>query len=177
MRTEDAPPPGWYPDPDGTSRLRFWEGTDWSDRFRSRPTDGQLTIMTQVAADAARNEGSHRWVPDDHGLGNPNVNTQAVVDQVRLAARAEAERAAQMFGYQARSMTRDLQPLISQYTSKITRWFRIASVLAIVLLVGWVLWQVFLQVSLFEWIGDRIDNLTDDSSRDPVQGLIGPWGW
>ncbi|HSJ90533.1 MAG TPA: DUF2510 domain-containing protein [Ilumatobacter sp.] len=172
MRIQDAPPPGWYPDPEGTSRLRYWEGTDWSDRFRARPTDGQLSIMTQVAEAAAHREGAHRWVPDDHGLGNPSVDTQAVVDQVRLAARAEAERAAQMFGHQARSMTRDLQPLITEYTSKITRWFRIASVFAIVLLLAWVLWQFFVQVSLFEWIGDRIDNLTDDSPREPVQGLI-----
>ena len=177
MRIEQAPPPGWYPDPEGASRLRFWEGTDWTDRFRARPTDGQLSIMTQVAADAAQHAGAHRWVPEDRGLGHSSVDTQAVVDQVRLAARAEAERAAQMFGHQARSMTRDLQPLITEYTSKITRWFRIASVLAIVLLIAWVLWQVFVQVSLFEWIGDRIDNLTDDSSREPVQGLIGPWGW
>src|SRR5690606_9564640 len=174
MRIEHAPPPGWYPDPEGTSRLRFWEGTDWTDRFRARPTDGQLSIMTQVAADAVQHAGAHRWVPEDRGLGHSNVDTQAVVDQVRLAARAEAERAAQMFGNQARSMTRDLQPLITEYTSKITRWFRIASVLAIVLLIAWVLWQVFVQVSLFEWIGDRIDNLTDDSARDPVQGMIGP---
>jgi hypothetical protein len=177
MRIEDAPPPGWYPDPDGTSRLRYWEGTDWSDRFRARPTEGQLSIMAQVAADAAQHEGAHRWVPNDRGLGNPNVDTQAVVDQVRLAARAEAERAAQMFGYQARSMSRELQPLISQYTSRITRWFRIASVLAIIILVGWVLWQFFIQVSLFDWIGDRIDNLTDDSSGAPVLGVLAPFRW
>ena len=175
MRIQDAPPPGWYPDPEGTSRLRYWEGTDWTDRFRARPTDGQLSIMTQVAAAAAHREGAYRWVPDDHGIGNPSVNTQAVVDQVRLAARAEAERAAQMFGQQARSATRDLQPLISEYTSKITRWFRIASVLAITLLIAWVLWQVFVQVSLFEWIGDRVDNLTDESSQVSVRSaLLGP---
>lgn len=177
MRIEDAPPPGWYPDPEGTSRLRYWEGTDWSDRYRARPTDGQLSIMSQVAEAAAHHEGSHRWVPDARGLGNPAVDTQAVVDQVRMAARAEAERAAQMFGHQARTVGRDLQPLITEYTSKITRWFRIASVLAIVLLVAWVVWQVFVQVSLFEWIGDRIDNLTDDSNREPVPGLLTPFGW
>lgn len=174
MRLEDAPPPGWYPDPEGTSRLRYWEGTDWSDRFRPRPIQ---RYSAELPDTAAGKDGSHRWVPDATGLNNPAVNTQAVVDQVRMAARAEAERAANMFSQRARAATREIEPLISQYTSKVMKWFRIASVLAIVLLIGWVLWQVFVQVSLFDWIGDRIDNLTDDSSREPVPGLIVPWRW
>lgn len=172
MRLEDAPPPGWYPDPEGTSRLRYWEGTDWTDRYRARPI---VTYTGTLPETTAAQEGSHRWVPDAPGLNNPGVDTQAVVDQVRMAARAEAERAAQMFGQRARAATREIEPLISQYTSRIMRWFRIASVLAIVLLIGWVIWQVFVQVSLFDWIGERIDNLTDDD--EPVQGLIAPWFW
>ena len=39
MRVADAPPPGWYPDPEGGSRLRWWDGTDWSDRYRPRPPE------------------------------------------------------------------------------------------------------------------------------------------
>lgn len=175
MRIEDAPPPGWYPDPEGSSRLRFWEGTDWSDRFRPRPpSSSYLSQLTQIAEGAAHQEGAHRWVPDARGIGNPGVDTQAVVDQVRLAARAEAERAAEMFGQRARAAGRELEPLISEYTSKITRWFRIASVFAIVLLIAWVLWQVFVQVSLFDWIGDRIDNLTDESASIRSALLLPP---
>lgn len=169
MRIQDAPPPGWYPDPEGTSRLRYWEGTDWSDRFRARPSDAQLVqMLTDVHL---QGEGAHRWVPDAPPLAS---DPTAMVEQVRLAARAEAERAAQMFGHQARSVTRDLQPLISEYTSKITRWFRILSILAIIILVGWVLWQFFIQVSLFQWVGDRIDNLTGDSAPPPVRLLFAP---
>ena len=167
MRLEDAPPPGWYPDPEGTSRLRYWEGTDWTDRFRARPVE---TYTAELPAES--NEGAHRWVPDAPGLNNPGVDTQAVVDQVRMAARAEAERAAQMFTQRARAAGREIEPLISQYTSKITRWFRIASVLLILALVAWVVWQVFVQVSLFDWIGDRIDNLTDDAADASVWGLL-----
>lgn len=170
MRLEDAPPPGWYPDPEGGARLRYWEGTDWSDRFRPRPGPSYSPDLPQTAAGQ---EGAHRWVPDATGLNNPGVNTQAVVDQVRMAARAEAERAAEMFGQRARAATREIEPLISQYTSKVIKWFRIAAVLAVVLLIAWVLWQVFLQVSLFEWIGDRIDNIFDDD--EPVQGFIAPF--
>ena len=77
---------------------------------------------------------------------------------------------AQMFGAQARSATQGLQPLISEYTSKLIRWIRIISVIAVLLLVGWVAFQIFAQVSMFEWIGDRIDNLSDNSGV-----VVGNW--
>lgn len=86
-----------------------------------------------------------------------------MVNQVRMAAREEAERAAAMFGAQARAATRNITPLISQYTNKLIKWVRILSVIAIVLVVGWIGFQIFAQVSMFEWIGDRIDNLGDNS--------------
>jgi hypothetical protein len=44
MKLADAPPPGWYPDPEGTSRLRWWEGTDWTDLYRARPTTTELEV-------------------------------------------------------------------------------------------------------------------------------------
>lgn len=172
MRVEDAPAAGWYPDPQGGSRLRWWEGTDWSDRYRAPPTQSEVDRRALVSA--TRHDVDHevhledyqqRLPPSMRGRGQ---DSQEIVEQVRLAARQEAERAAQMFGTQARSAARDLQPLITEYTSKITRWFRIAAVLAIILLIGWVAFQIFAQVSLFEWIGDRIDNITDDSNSGAI---------
>jgi hypothetical protein len=164
MRIEDAPPAGWYPDPEGGSRLRWWQGTDWSDRYRSRPIDTRLAAVIDEAQ--SRSEGSHRWVPDDPGLLNPQVNTQAVVDQVRVAARQEAERAAQMFGAQARSAARSFQPIIEQYTNRVFRWLRWAAILAVLFVALWFTFQVIMQESMFQWIGDRIDNLTDRTNDE-----------
>ena len=164
MRVEDAPPAGWYPDPEGGSRLRWWEGTDWSDRFRAPPTQSELDRRKLVSS---THLDENATIGDEYRavqMGSMNrQDSQAIVEQVRVAARAEAERAAQMFGAQARSATQGLQPLISEYTSKLVRWIRIISVIAILLLVGWVAFQIFAQISLFEWIGDRIDNLSDNS--------------
>ena len=161
MRIEDAPPAGWYPDPEGGLRLRWWEGTDWADRWRAPPTAGVVEIQ-RAAAEQARHEVAE--VGGHVNMGSLNrQDSEAIINQVRMAARDEAERAAEMFSVQAKSAARNIQPLISEYTSKITRWFRIASVIAVVLLIGWVAFQLFAQVSLFEWVGDRIDNLTDDT--------------
>jgi hypothetical protein len=160
VRVEDAPSAGWYPDPEGGSRLRFWEGTDWSDRYRAPPTAGVVAIQ-EAASQAARAEfdnlGGHV------SMGNLSRNdSEQIISQVRQAARDEANRAAEMFGQQARSISRDLTPLITQYTSKFIKWFRILSVIAILLLIGWVVFQIFAQVSLFDWVGERIDNITDN---------------
>lgn len=165
MRLEDAPPAGWYPDPEGGPRLRWWEGTDWSDRYRAPPTQSEVDRRALVSA---TREQDHEVHLDEYQarpqMGSLNrQDSEAIVNQVRMAAREEAERAARMFGDQAKSAARGLQPLITEYTSKLTRWIRIASVIAIVLLIGWLAFQIFAQVSMFDWIGDRIDNLTDNS--------------
>ena len=153
MRIQDAPPAGWYPDPEGTARLRFWEGTDWTDRYRAKPIEG-FGDEAKVPVSQADASQSPRW-----SVSAPQVDSAQLVEQVRLAARQEAERAAAMFASQARSVTGELQPLISQYTSAFGRLVRRVAVVAVVIAVAWVAWQVFAQASLFDWIGDRIDNL------------------
>ena len=35
--------PGWYPDPDDASRARYWDGSAWTDRFRSLSGDAEKT--------------------------------------------------------------------------------------------------------------------------------------
>lgn len=35
-----AAPPGWYPDPAGTGRLRWWDGSAWTDQHSTPPQQG-----------------------------------------------------------------------------------------------------------------------------------------
>ena len=177
MRVEDAPPAGWYPDPDGGSRLRWWEGTDWSDRYRAPPTRSE--VDRRVLTSSTHDE-DHQVRLEDYQLpqavSRSRRDNDAMVEQVRLAARAEAERAAQMFGAQARSAVGQVQPLITQYTSRITRLIRLLSVVAIIVLIVWVAFQIFVEVTLFEWIGDRIDNITDNINEDSG-AIVNPFSW
>jgi ABC-type bacteriocin/lantibiotic exporter with double-glycine peptidase domain len=164
MKVEDAPPPGWYPDPEGYTRLRWWEGTDWADRYRAPPTPSEVDLEGQTFGYVQEQATARTGAYDPRvGGGMSRQESEAMVNQVRMAAREEAERAAEMFGAQARAATRNITPLITQYTNKIIKWIRILSVIAIVLVIGWIAFQIFAQVSMFEWIGDRIDNLSDNS--------------
>ena len=164
MRLEDAPPAGWYPDPEGGARLRYWEGTDWSDRWRSPPTPGAIEIQ-RVVAERAREEFDN--VGGHVGMGGlDRRQSEEIISQVRQAARAEAERAAQLFGDHARAAAREITPLITEYTSRFMRWIRIIAVIGIIIGIAWVAFQIFAQVSLFDWIGDRIDNISDNIGDD-----------
>jgi hypothetical protein len=164
MKVEDAPPSGWYPDPEGYTRLRWWEGTDWSDHYRAPPTPSERDLEGQTFGHVEDHPVAGVGTYDPRGGGGmTRQESEAMINQVRMAAREEAERAANLFGAQARAVTSGFTPLITQYTNKVIKWIRILSVIAIVLVIGWIAFQIFAQVSMFEWIGDRIDNLTDNS--------------
>lgn len=181
MKLSEAPRAGWYPDPEGGTRLRWWDGGDWLDRYRLRP---QLLLEAQPVAPPTGQTGQAApggQPPNVAQFGNPaqyQAQTAAVVEQVRLAARAEAERAAQLFEAKARSLTGEIPPLISQYEHQFARWFRAALLLSFIVLLAWFIWSVFAQKSLFDWLGDRIDHLTDDTKNsaplpiDPREAVI-----
>ncbi len=172
MKLSDAPPAGWYPDPEGRSRLRWWEGADWSDRYRARPPEMRAVPVGQATPGGAAGQpgGWTQAVPGAAGQLGQQAQQYAgqanaeLVEQVRRAAREEAQRASQLFGQQARAATRNVVPLITEYTTKVTRVLRFLAVVAVVLLIGWVVFQVIAQQSLFDWLGDRIDNVTDDQT-------------
>lgn len=170
MRRADAPPAGWYPDPESRTALRWWDGLDWTDARRAPPSEAELlSYETRVAFEEA-----HRYVPPEAASlaqtagRSGRQDSQQVIEDVRRAARSEVDRAADLFARQARTMQEGITPLISQYTNRIVKWIRILAVVAIVLLIAYVVFQIVAQASFFQWLGDRIDNLTDDEGGAPL---------
>ena len=47
------PAPGWYPDPAGTQRLRWWNGGEWTEQFHDMPQQGASTPQQMPADQAA----------------------------------------------------------------------------------------------------------------------------
>ena len=183
MKRSEAPRPGWYPDPNGGARLRWWEGDDWSDRYRARPPDmravpyGQASLPGQAVPPPPPGlqqaaQYGQQYGQQYAGQYANQVDTAQIVEQVRRAAREEAQRASVLFGQQAKAAARNVAPLISEYTTKVTRVLRVLGVIAIVLLVLYVAFQVFAQQSLFDWIGDRIDNVTDQQQSGAVVRFV-----
>lgn len=174
MKLADAPPPGWYPDPAGGPRLRWWEGTDWTDHFRAPPRQNELDLL------AARRAGLLGAVSADRtsmasaateaaqaAAAARRRETEEVIAEVRKVTRSEVDRAVERFAQQAKRATRELKPLVSEYTTKATRFLRKALALVFVVLVAWFVFQAIAQQSFLDWVGDRIDNVTDDSESAP----------
>ena len=53
-----TPVPGWYSDPAGSGRLRWWSGTEWTEQFQDAPT--AAPSAEPLASDGA---GSSRPAP------------------------------------------------------------------------------------------------------------------
>ncbi|MEO1056319.1 MAG: DUF2510 domain-containing protein [Actinomycetota bacterium] len=165
MKFADAPPAGWYPDPQNRTRLRWWDGLDWTDIRRAPPSDAELASFEAMQEEMRQQAvAASGQIPTGVPQMPQGADTQQVISQVRSAARSEIDRAADVFSQRARQATREIEPLISKYTAPAVRWIRIAAILAVILLVVYFLFQVFAQASILDWIGDRIDNLTDENS-------------
>lgn len=160
MLRGDAPPAGWYPDPEGGPRLRWWHGTDWSHRYRPPASRSEIerTIAARQSAnpsiaDAVRSGQETRRIP--------RSEVDEIVAQVRQVARGELDRAAEQFTQRALTAGRELQPLVTEYTNRLIRWLRIAIVVVVLAVIAWFLFQAIANITFLEWLGERIDRLTD----------------
>ena len=173
MRKVDAPPEGWYPDPQSRTKLRWWDGLDWTDIRRAPPSTAEL--------DAAEAQVLGNFRPGDElvsasrqaagELGYRRQDAQEIIAEVRNVARAEVDRAAQEFSQRATTAARSFTPLVSEYTNRVVRWVKLAIGFAFVLFALWLAFQIIAQQSMFEWIGDRIDNLSDENGATVSIGV------
>ncbi len=179
MRAADAPAPGWYPDPRGGTRLRWWDGRDWSDHWRPPPPtrfldDGieALTEARAASADAGERGGSTRRSRSGQAAaqqGNATLSRRdrdELIAEVRRSARQEVERATATLTDTAREATTSIEATIrrlaDEYLPTIATWVKRGVKIVVVLgLILFLLQAVgsIAQVRLLDWIGDRIDGL------------------
>jgi hypothetical protein len=163
MRKVDAPPAGWYPDPGSRTQLRWWDGLDWAN-IRRAPPSGHELLATKTAVEPAPRVEAGVPVPQ---TGMSRADTQQIIADVREVARDEVDRAAELFSQRATDAARQFTPIVTEYTNRILRWVKIGVIVASVLLIGWFVFQVIAQATLLEWLGDRIDNVTNQNSAAP----------
>lgn len=157
MKLEDAPPAGWYPDPLGGGRLRWWAGTDWTDEYRAPSTATERNTALRAALEAAP---SDPVVPAARELRRSARDTDRIVSQVRDATREEVTRAANLFTRRAQTLITQSRSMVAEHAAVFLRWLKIAIVLGAILVIAWFIFQFIAQVTLFEWLGDRLDNVT-----------------
>ena len=161
MRNVDAPRAGWYPDPDGKTRLRWWDGLDWTDIRRAPPSNAELIVAEENREFFENAQMPVGSVPRPGAVSQQDASQ--IIAEVRNVARQEVDRAAQEFSNRATNAVRSVTPLITEYTSKFKRWFRLALIIATLAVVAYFIFQVVAQATFFDWLGERIDNLNEES--------------
>lgn len=174
VRRADAPAPGWYPDPVQRARLRWWDGSDWTDHRRvgSLPSDVSGEDGSTDTSPPRRSWSTAAPPSDGSGITTAagyragtalrREDASAIVDEVRRATRGELDRATRRLADQAGDLRTQLEPMLREYGGKALRWARRAAVVAVVLWIAYVLVTTQLQTSLLEWVGEQIERFTDD---------------
>lgn len=173
MRRADAPRPGWYPDPTGDHRLRWWDGTDWTDHRRIRPPrdgdggDGSSPAATDSdtssTGSTATDRGARAAAAARRGATQSD-QTAAMLAEARKVARDEVDKAVRDVTRKVERARWKYEPLVREYLGRARRWLRTLTIAAVIVAVLWVVLQTVAQVSLLDWLGDRVDAVTAAST-------------
>ncbi len=156
MKLDDAPPAGWYPDPEHRGRLRWWDGLDWSEERRVSASSAETANAIRIAAEARAPELADRGQAE---VRASQLETRQLVSQMRVAAREEADLAGQMLARRATGFIEQVRSVVIENLTPVVRWIRIGVVVAALLVIVWFVIQFIAQVTLLNWLGDRIDSV------------------
>lgn len=181
MRLADAPAPGWYPDPTGRGRVRWWDGRDWTDHRRPAPpaeTHGWAAATSSGGGDAhaatdsgrdepltssqrrARRAAAHAAASaQSRADGATSDDPAEMVALARRVAREEVDRAVKEATRRVEQARGDLLPRLEVYGRRLRRWARIAGVVVVLLVALSLFLQASFQTSLLQWLGERVDAL------------------
>lgn len=175
MKRADAPRPGWYPDPTGDHRLRWWDGTDWTAHRRIRPPrerDGGDGSAPAAAGSDTTSTGStaiERGASAARSAATQSDQTAAVLAEARKVARDEVDKAVRDVTRKVEHARWKYEPMLREYLGRARRWLRTLTIAVVVVVVLWVVLQTVAQVSLLDWLGERVDAVT------AVAHGGGPW--
>jgi hypothetical protein len=165
----DLAPAGWYPDPTGGTRLRWWDGEDWSDHYQTRPLDS-FGHFAPESAQAAGTVGA-----DAAGIASRDIDR--IVGAVQSSARTEMDRAVDRLQRTARGevdrvvgevrrQVGEVTPLITETVGQVSRYFRRAVVIGILLVAAYFAFQVIAGIGIAELVGDIADRIIDAVNED-----------
>jgi hypothetical protein len=92
-----------------------------------------------------------------------------VLAEARKVARDEVEKAVRDVTRQVEHARGRFEPILREYLGQARRWLRTLTIAAVIVAVLWVVLQTVAQVSLLDWLGDRVDAVT----AAPASGV--PW--